>query len=118
MIVPSDKDYQDTKLIKQGKAEMKSDFKPLCDWINKEYGIKPINIIYDVIYSGGRIPRLQVVLEFWKEKTFFLEPFTYPNQAIANFDGKKQQAIANQFETTLFELGLNTKKSIWNRWQT
>jgi hypothetical protein len=40
MIVPSDKDYKETKLIKQGKAFLNPDFKPLADWIHKNYKVK------------------------------------------------------------------------------
>jgi hypothetical protein len=41
MIVPSDIDYKETKLIKQGKRSLNKDFKELADWIN--YQIQPIS---------------------------------------------------------------------------
>ena len=45
--MPSDKDYKDTKQIMLGKANMLEDFRELAVWITKEYGVNPVNIIYD-----------------------------------------------------------------------
>ncbi len=47
MIAPSDPEYKLTKLIKRGEATMDSEFIPLAEWIDKNYDVKTINIIYD-----------------------------------------------------------------------
>ena len=62
MISPSDKSYQETKLIKQGKAVMDPDFIPLAAWIDKTYNVQTMNIIYDVI-GDDKLPRLEIVFE-------------------------------------------------------
>src|SRR5690349_13460073 len=107
MIMPSDKDYRETKQIMLGKATMKSEFRQLADWIDKTYGVKTINIVYDTIDNGKR-PRLEICFEFEKERTKFLD------QNNMNFDEKKQKAIALEFRKTLEEQGLIKKKSFLN----
>lgn len=44
MIMPSDRDYKQTKQIMLGKKSIKSEFKPLADWIDNEYGVKTTKI--------------------------------------------------------------------------
>ncbi len=88
MTSPSDIDFQKAKLIKQGRADIHPDFKPLADWIYKTYGVNPIDINYTIQYNR---PTLEVALEFIRDKEKFkgLDIFSY--------DGEKQFAIANQF---------------------
>ncbi|SDF84054.1 hypothetical protein [Chitinophaga filiformis] len=62
MISPSDKSYQETKLIKQGKAVINPDFVPLAAWIDKTYNVQTMNIIYDVV-AYDKQPRLEIVFE-------------------------------------------------------
>ncbi|MCC6410399.1 MAG: hypothetical protein IT270_01995 [Saprospiraceae bacterium] len=90
MILPSDNVYQQTRLIKQGKAAFPPDFQPLAEWIKETYGVKPINIVYNTIENSER-PRLEVCFEFEAEKAKFLD-----NNQFAP-DTEKQQAIAEQF---------------------
>jgi hypothetical protein len=104
MILPSDKEYTKTKRVLLGTEKMKEEFLPLAEWIDKTYGVKTINIIYDTIDKGAR-PRLQICFEFEKEKQKFL------NDGITYFDKDKQEAIGHQFEKILLEQGLIKKKT-------
>jgi hypothetical protein len=88
MITAFDTEYKATKLIKQGKARLKDEFKPLANWIKEAYGAKPLNIIYDCIQHDN-LPRLQVIFEFKEDADKFRDGY--------NFDQVKQQAIAGQF---------------------
>jgi hypothetical protein len=110
MILPSDKEYTKTKRIILGKEKMKTEFLPLAEWIDKTYGVKTINIIYDTIDKGQR-PRLQICFEFEKEKQKFL------NDGITYFDKDKQEAIGQYFEKTLLEQGIIKKKSFWDNFK-
>jgi hypothetical protein len=111
MILPSDKEYTKTKRIILGTEKMKSEFLALAEWIDKTYGVKTINIIYDTIDKGAR-PRLQICFEFEKEKQKFL------NDGITYFDKDKQDAIGRYFEKTLLEQGLIKKKSFFDNFKT
>ena len=97
MIMPSDKDYKETKQIMLGKKAMKSEFKPLAEWIDKTYGVKTINVFYDTIDKGAR-PRLEICFEYLREKVAFMDP--------RGFNVVRQKAIAKKFEETLKEQGL------------
>ena len=99
MIMPSDKDYKETKQIMLGKKVMQPEFKPLAEWIDKTYGVKTINIFYDTIDKGNR-PRLEICFEHPKEKAQFNGPNGF------NFDSGKQKAIGKKFKETLKEQGL------------
>lgn len=72
-----------------GKAEMNPDFRPLADFIDSEFGVKVINIIYDTIEKSTR-PRLNIIFEFARERTKFIDE-------AGNFDEKKQKIIADEF---------------------
>lgn len=48
MIMPSDKEYK-TKRIKLGTEKMKPEFVPIAEWIDKNFDVKTINIIYDTL---------------------------------------------------------------------
>lgn len=39
MIMPSDKDYRETRQIMLGVKAIKPEFRPLAEWINKTYGV-------------------------------------------------------------------------------
>jgi hypothetical protein len=109
MIMPSDKDYKVTKLIKQGKRQMNSDFDGLANWIFETYNVKPINILYDEFrgYKNILRPRLQIVFEYEKEERGFRdEQF--------NFDENKQVPIKAKFEQTLIEKGLLKESTVWD----
>jgi hypothetical protein len=99
MIMPSDKDYKETKQIMLGKKAIKPEFKPLAEWIDKTYGVKTINVFYDTIDKGAR-PRLEICFEHPREKAVFNGPNGF------NFDSDKQKAIGKKFKETLKEQGL------------
>lgn len=91
MINPSDKDYIETRLIKQGKRKMNSDFLLLAEWINSTFNVLVINIFYDTIDKTDNRPRLTIIFEYQKDELKFR------NGYIGNFDKKKQKTIADKF---------------------
>lgn len=99
MIMPSDKDYKETKQIMLGTKAIKPEFKPLADWIDMTYGVKTINIFYDTIDKVAR-PRLEVCFEHPREKVVFVGKDGF------NFDSDKQKAIGKKFEEILKRQGL------------
>lgn len=99
MILPSDKEYTQTKRIILGTEKMKAEFVPLADWIDKTYDVKTINIIYDTL--DNKTPRIQICFEFEKEKNKFL------TQDISYFDKTKQKAIGEKFGETIKQQGLS-----------
>ena len=106
MIFTSDKDYKSTKKIKQGILKIKEEFEPLAKWIDQKYDVKTLNIIFDYIHKNKSQPRIQICLEYAKDKGKFMNNRTY------NFDEIKQNEIANKFGeiTSKYEL---KNKSIW-----
>jgi hypothetical protein len=105
--MPSDKTYQMTKQIMLGKKKINPDFKPLADFIDKQFGVKVINIIYDQI--DNKIPRLNIHFEFEREqKSFHIKP----NDRLVGYDKKKQQIIADCFEQLADKKHYKTK-DIW-----
>jgi hypothetical protein len=70
MISPSDNDYKDAKLVKQGKKGLPSVFKELAIWVQKEFDVGVLNIYYDLITPDNR-PRLNVILEFNQDENKF-----------------------------------------------
>lgn len=98
MIVPSDPDYVETKLVKQGKHALTPLFKDLADWISTRYpGVSVLNIYYDRVRSTAEImlPRLSVIFEWEREARAFRAPDGL------NYDQIKQTAIAAKFEELL-----------------
>jgi len=58
----TDNTYIETKQIIRGEARMKADFVPLSAWIDETYGVKTVNISYDVIEQGR--PHIHVYVEY------------------------------------------------------
>lgn len=96
MIVSSDPDYADTKLVKQGRKPLAPAFQNLADWIYEEFGTKPLNIFYDKIKSDGNRPRLNIIFEYYSIVTKFRDK-------IGNYDSAKQNMIANKFRRILID---------------
>src|SRR5690554_3385780 len=103
MIMPSDKEYTQTKRIMLGIDKMKPEFVPLAEWIDKTYNVKTINIIYDTL--DNKTPRIQVCFEYEKEKNKFL------TQDISYFDKSKQKAIGRKFTEIIKQQGLSRSNS-------
>lgn len=62
MITPSDKDYLETKLIKQVGGPLDSPFQELADWIYGQYEVIVLNIRYDMNVPYHN-PLLTVILD-------------------------------------------------------
>lgn len=105
MIFTSDKDYKSTKKIKQGISKIKDEFEPLTKWIDEKYDVKTLNLIFDFIDNDKSHPRLQVCLEYAKDKGKFMDNKTY------NFDKRKQKDIAEKFEEITSNYVLENKPS-------
>lgn len=101
--MPSDKEYKATKQIMLGKRTMNPEFRQLADFIDKSFGVRTINIIYDTIDKEER-PRLNVCFEFEKEKLSFNDISGF------NFDSKKQKQIADKFRQTI----VNKKEGLFD----
>jgi hypothetical protein len=94
MLMPSDKDYQQTKRIKQEGTRLQAPFAELADWICTNYDVAVINVIYDTVIPDSR-PRLSVVLELDADLVKFRE------NPLGNFKRSDQQRIASEFERIL-----------------
>jgi len=104
MILPSDKEYTQTKRIIRGTEKMKAEFVPLAEWIDKTYEVKTINIIYDTL--DNKTPRIQICFEFEKEKNKFL------TQGISYFDKTKQKAIGEKFAEIIKQQKLSKSNNL------
>jgi hypothetical protein len=93
MIVPTDQDYKDTKLIKDGAKVLVNPFKQLAEWINENYAANVINITYDTIKPNNR-PRLNIIFEFTRDRNKFINK-------IGNYNEEYQNDIANEFNKLL-----------------
>ncbi len=89
MIVPSDPDYQATKRIKLGLERMGPPGSELADRIQQEFGVRPLNILYEWVATADRA-RLMVVFECFAEASGF---FSGPLQ----IDGAKEAKIWKAF---------------------
>lgn len=99
MILPSDKEYTQTKRIILGTERMKPEFVPLAEWIDQTFDVKTINIIYDTL--DNKTPRIQICFEYEKEKNKFL------THDISYFDKSKQKAIGEKFTEIIKQQGLS-----------
>jgi hypothetical protein len=84
-----DSEYKATKLIKQGRTELRSPFWELADWIASEWEVIVLNVIYDRPAVPRSHPRLQVILESADDLQKFKEGY--------DFDSRKKRAIAERF---------------------
>lgn len=102
MIVSTDPDYLDTKLIKQRVKKLDSIYQELADWINQKFNTPVLNIYHDKIDVNKNRPRLSIIFEYYQSVEKFQD-------SIGNYDTEKQKLIANQFRQIL------KSKSILNR---
>ena len=91
MIMTSDKDYKETKLIKQNKLRMKPEFVELSQWINSKFNVFVLNIFYDYIDDKNKTPRLNIIFEYQNDELKFRDGLN------GNFDSEKQKIIAEKF---------------------
>jgi hypothetical protein len=94
MIVPSDADYVDTKLVKQGAKQLCPIFQELAEWIKQKYNTQVLNIYYDKIKVDKNRPRLNIIFEYYRDAVKFRDPF-------GNYDSRKQFEIAERFKFIL-----------------
>lgn len=102
MIVSTDPDYLDTKLVKQGVKRVDPIFQELADWIKQKFDTSVLNIYYDKIDVDKNRPRLSIIFDYYSNVEKFRDQ-------IGNYDEEKQNLIANQFRQIL------KSKSIPNR---
>jgi hypothetical protein len=108
MIASSNKDYLETKLIKQGKRKLNPDFVGLAEWINEKFNVGVINIYYDTIDDKEKRPRLCIILEYHNDELKFRN-----GGNLGNYNNKKQKIIADKFkEIVNHETNI---KSIWTK---
>jgi hypothetical protein len=113
MIMPSDKAYKETKQIMLGKRVMKPEFIELAEWIDKTYGVKTINIIYDTfIAARKKQSRLQICFEFERESLKFRDG------RLGNFHETKQIAISQKFQEILRTEKSTNSRSLLNLFRT
>jgi len=96
-IMPTDRDYQLAKKIKQGAAHLDPLYDRFAERFHARYGIAPLTISLDSIdrpRRDGRRPRLAVVLERTTQyRSFLTSPF--------NYDKAKQREIAHLLMDTV-----------------
>ena len=92
MIVSTDPDYLDTKLVKQRLKKLDPFFQELAYWIQKKYASKLLNVYYDKIENHR--PRLNIIFEFEEDTNKFKD-----NRG--NFIADKQKAVKEKFDRIL-----------------
>jgi hypothetical protein len=98
MITPSDEDYQQTKRLKRTGAPLESPFKETADWIAAEYGVRVLNVLYDIV-APNDIPRLSVILEMQEEALKF------QHGEFGGFNKEDQKRVQERFESILNRQG-------------
>lgn len=106
MMMPNDKTYIQARQIMLGKENIKPEFAPLAQWIDQTYGVKTVDIFYELPDSGK--PRIQVCLEFEEDMEKFL------THSISYFDTSKQEAIAQKFKAVIEQQGLSEKTGFFS----
>lgn len=92
MIIPSDKDYTQTKRIKQGINFLNLDFMELAEWINNEYEVSVLNIYYEIDHSGHKSrPKVEIIFEHKEDEMKFREG------RLGNYHVDEQRKIAAKF---------------------
>lgn len=91
MVSSGDKEYIESKAIKRGLKKLESPFSDLANWIEINFGVKPLNIVYDIL-EHNKQPRLQVIFERYKDNI----SFKADNDLFPNAD--RQAIIQNAFK--------------------
>ena len=96
-ILPSDREYQSVKRIRQGKSRLDPIYDPFVESFRRRYGFPPLAVSVDAIDrpgQPGKTPRLGVVLERSAQYNSFV-------RAPHSYDSRMQQAIARMFVDAL-----------------
>lgn len=91
MIYTSEKDYLSTKLIKQGKEGLDPSFSRFAEWVFEEFGVKPINVIYDQL-DPNNPHRLNLIFERQDQAKVFHQ------KDDAGYHEVKRKHIAEKFK--------------------
>jgi len=110
MIVSSDQDYKETKLIKQGNSSINPDFKLLASWIDNNWKVKVLNVYYDVTIGtyNKPFPRLNIIFEELEDELKFRDSF------LGNFHSDKQRIIARKFDELVNGKSNEQTISVWS----
>jgi hypothetical protein len=90
MIVSSDPDYLDTKLVKQGIKKLDPTFQELADWIDLNFKTKVLNVYYELIKVNKNQPRLSIIFEFDEEAKKFQDANGFTDES-------KEKIIIDKF---------------------
>ena len=104
MIISSDPDYLDTKLVKQGLKKLNPIFQELADWIDYNFQTKVLNIYYEKIKVSKNRPRLSIIFEFENEERRFQTPTGFTDEKKEKIIIDKFIEIVNNNTTTLQKL--------------
>jgi len=63
----NDKEYTSSKAIRKGEQQLSPPFSDLADRIMAVFGVRPLNIVYDILEHNQQ-PRLRIIFERHKEK--------------------------------------------------
>lgn len=88
MIQATDKEYLNTKEIMLGRSTMDNKWLPLVNWIEQEYGARPINVFYR---EDKGMPVLELCFEKVEEAQMLMD------EDKMNWDKTKQKAIAQHY---------------------
>lgn len=91
MIESSEIEYKKTKLIKQGKNRIASEFESIAKWISEKYDVNVIDIQQEFM-SHNNMVRVSIHLETSEDELKFHES----NDWWSNFDSQKQSEIAKK----------------------
>ena len=108
MIRPWDKEYQETKEILLGNKPIHPDFVPIADFINCQFGVRPINIVYCKEGDNKR-PSMIVCVEYEAKAALFHDPSNPP------FLDKVKERLIVDFVKKLWDQSIHSKvKAIWS----
>ena len=95
--MPSDPDYQDTKLVKQGKKTLVSPLLDIVEWADAKFEVKFLNAFCDVIQvKHADWPRLNMILERDADKPKFQKGWNFDEVAQAQVREAFQGILAKQ----------------------
>lgn len=80
----------------QGKAAINPELRRLADFIRIEFGVSPVNIIYDE-FDSDKIPRLNICFEFSQYVQQFYDATGF------RYDDQKKKLISDRFEQIIRE---------------
>ena len=92
MVTSTDIEYENAKLIKQGKENIDLKFKNLADWISKKYQVKVLNINDKLMDNQDKI-RVGIAVETYTDYLKFKED----DERWSNYDSTIQDEIAEKY---------------------